>query len=93
VATPSWSRRWCPATGSGIGTSRRSRVYVEYGGSVGPDETKQFRPGVGDRVDLVGPVRLAPRNPARTLKLGPADTKLVRRHGAFINADRVKRAA
>jgi hypothetical protein len=76
-----------------IGTSRRSRVYVEYGGRVGPDETRQFRPRVGARVHLVGPVRAAPRNPARTLKLGPADAKLVRRQGAFINADRVKRAA
>jgi hypothetical protein len=73
-----------------VGSSQKDRVYVEWGGDVGTDES-DFRPKVGEHVRLTGPVRPAPANPARTLKLQPQDAELVRSQGAFVNAERVSR--
>ena len=70
-----------------VGTSQQDRVYVEYGGDVGADENRGLEPAVGDRVNLTGPVRPAPENPARTLNLPEADAQQVTEQGAYINAD------
>ena len=72
-----------------VGTSRQDRIYVEYGGEVGKTEAG-FRPDrTGQRVDLDGPVRPAPQNPAETLKLSAADAQQVASQGAYINANKV----
>jgi len=70
-----------------VGSSKQDRVYVEYGGDVGTDENRGFEPKVGDRVDLTGPVRPAPANPAQTLNLPTEDARLVSQQGAYINAE------
>ncbi len=75
-----------------IGTSQADRVYVEYGGDVGENE-QRFLPEVGDIVNLTGPVRPAPQDPAQTLNLGRADAQLVEEQGGYVNADRVERAS
>ena len=69
-----------------VGTSRQERVYVEYGGDVGEDETQGFEAAVGDSVDLTGEIRPAPENPGRTLNLPAADARQVSEQGAYINA-------
>ena len=74
-----------------VGSSAQDRVYVEWGGDVGPDEA-DYRPKVGEKVNVTGPVRPAPRNPERALNLSAADAKLVRTQGAFVNADEVRPA-
>ena len=74
-----------------VGTSQTDRVYVEYGGDVGEDEAR-FRPEVGDVVDLDGPVRPAPEDPAQTLNLEDADAEQVRTQGAYVNAETVEEA-
>ena len=71
-----------------VGTSDQDRNYVEYGGEVGTDEA-DFRPEVGQRVNLTGPVRPAPQDPARTLNLSDKDSETVRSQGGYINADEV----
>jgi hypothetical protein len=71
-----------------VGTSDQDRTYVEYGGDVGTDEA-DFRPEVGQRVNLTGPVRPAPQDPARTLNLSDKDSETVRSQGGYINADEV----
>ncbi len=77
-----------------VGTSQSDRVYVEYGGDVGEtEEGSSFVPAVGDRVDLSGPIRPAPQNPGRTLRLRQADNDLVRRQGAYVNADTAEAAS
>jgi hypothetical protein len=73
------------------GTSPQDRVYVEWSSAVGENEAS-FLPKVGDRVNLRGPVRPAPADPARTLKLSPEDAQLVSSQGAFVNAEEVTRA-
>jgi len=76
-----------------VGTSAADRVYVEYGGAVGADEpAHDYRAVVGDAVDLTGPVRPAPQDPARTLKLGAQDARLVASEGAYVNATTVTKA-
>jgi hypothetical protein len=70
-----------------VGNSRQDRVYVEYGGDVGANESQGFEPAVGDTVNLTGPVRPAPKNPARTLNLSDRDARQVAEQGAYINAD------
>jgi hypothetical protein len=74
-----------------VGSSRQDRVFVEWGGGVGPDEAK-FLPKVGQHVNLEGPVRPAPRNPEKTLNLRPPNAQAVSRQGAYINADTVSPA-
>ena len=74
-----------------VGTSETDRVYVEYGGEVGEDE-RAFAPQVGDKVDLTGPVRPAPEDPGRTLRLEQADSDLVKQQGGFINATTAEKA-
>jgi hypothetical protein len=74
-----------------VGTSSRDdRVYIEYGSDVGQSEAT-FEPKEGDRVNLTGPVRPAPRDPAKELELDNTEAELVKKQGAFINADRVER--
>jgi hypothetical protein len=75
-----------------VGTSATDRVYVEYGGRVGENEANAFTPKVGQSVNLTGPVRPAPANPARTLRLGAQDAALVRSEGGYVNASSVKGA-
>jgi hypothetical protein len=71
-----------------LGSDRQHRVFVEWGGGVGPDEAK-FLPKVGQHVNLSGPVRPAPKSPEKTLNLRPAAAREVTRQGAYINADTV----
>ena len=72
-----------------VGSSKKDRVYVEWGGDVGTDES-DFRPKVGEHVRLTGPVRPAPAKPERTLSLDADDAQLVRSQGGYVNADEVK---
>jgi hypothetical protein len=73
-----------------VGSSMDERVYVEYGGDVGENENQGFEPTPGDRVNLTGPVRPAPEDPAQTLNLPAQDAQMVSEQGAYINADRVE---
>ena len=72
-----------------VGSSATERVYVEWGGDVGENEASRFRPDVGQRVNLTGPVQNAGASELAKLKLSSADADLVRSQGAFVNADRV----
>lgn len=72
-----------------VGSSQKDRVYVEWGGEVGTDESN-FRPKVGEHVRLTGPVRPAPAHAARTLRLDADDARLVSSQGGYVNADDVK---
>ena len=76
-----------------VGTSASDRRFVEWGGDVGDDEADQtFRPKVGDKVNLTGPIKEAPENPAQTLDLSEDDAALVSEQGAYVNADTVEPA-
>jgi hypothetical protein len=75
-----------------VGSSATDRVYVEWGGDVGEDESSRFQPQKGQKVDLTGPVQAAGPTQLRKLKLSPEDAELVRSQGAFVNADRVSAA-
>ena len=70
-----------------VGSSQRNRVYVEYGGDVGVNENQGVEPAVGDNINLTGPLRTAPQNPARTLNLPTQDAQQVTEQGAYINAN------
>ena len=70
-----------------VGSSAEDRVYVEYGGDVGADESQGFAPEVGDTVDLTGELRPAPANPGRTLNLPAPDAAQVSEQGAYVNAE------
>jgi hypothetical protein len=72
-----------------VGSSATDRVYVEWGGDVGENETSRFRPEKGQRVNFTGPLQPAGARQLRKLKLSSADRELVRSQGAFVNADRV----
>ncbi len=48
------------------------------------------RPGRADVVDLTGPVRPAPQDPAQTLNLEAADAQVVEQQGGYVNADEVQ---
>lgn len=74
-----------------VGTSEQDRTYVEWGGEVGSNEA-DFKPEVGQKVDLEGPVRPAPQDPAKTLKLDEADARVVSEQGGYVNADQVRPA-
>jgi hypothetical protein len=74
-----------------VGSGEQDRVYVEWGGDVGADEA-DFQPEVGQRVNLVGPVKAAPQEAARVLNLDTADARLVEEQGAYVNADQVTAA-
>jgi hypothetical protein len=81
-----------PGRGFWIGTSATDRVYVEFGSAAGKAESG-FKPSqVGQRVDLEGPVRAAPSDPAGVLKLKASDAAQVKAEGAYINANRVSSA-
>ena len=71
-----------------VGSSQQDRVYVEWGGDVGANEA-DYVPKVEEKVNLTGPVRAAPQDPAQTLNLSPDDAQLVRSQGAYVNADEV----
>jgi len=74
-----------------VGSSTKDRVYVEWGGDVGADEAT-FQPEVGQRVDLSRPVKAAPEKAARVLNLDKTDAQLVKRQGAYVNAEDVTAA-
>ena len=77
-----------------VGTSAQDRRFVEWGGDVGDDEADQtFRPKVGDKVNLTGPVKEAPEDPAQTLDLPEDEAALVSEQGAYVNADSVEPAS
>jgi hypothetical protein len=77
-----------------VGTSAQDRRFIEWGGDVGEDEADQiFRPKVGDKVNLSGPVKEAPENPAQTLDLPEDEAALVSEQGAYVNADSVEPAS
>ena len=71
-----------------VGSSTKDRVYVEWGGDVGVNES-DYQPNVGDKVNLTGPVHAAPQDPEQTLNLSADDAQLVRSQGAYVNADDV----
>lgn len=75
-----------------VGTSQTDRVYVEFGGQVGQNENGFHPTRTGVKVNLTGPVRDAPKDPAKNLKLSSADAQLVQAEGIYINADRVEPA-
>jgi hypothetical protein len=75
-----------------VGTSQKQRVYIEYGAAAGKTEAGYHPSKVGERVDLDGPVRPAPADPAKTLKLTGPDAALVKTEGAYINANKVSPA-
>ena len=75
-----------------VGSSTKDRVYVEWGGDVGENETSQFQPQEGDKVNLTGPLQAAGPEQLQKLKLSAADAQLVRSQGAFVNAGRVSEA-
>jgi hypothetical protein len=75
-----------------VGSSMKDRVYVEWGGDVGENETSQFQPQKGDKVNLTGPLQAAGPEQLAKLKLSEAEAQLVRSQGAFVNADRVSQA-
>jgi hypothetical protein len=76
-----------------VGTSEEDSVYVEYGARAGEREPgAEFRPEVGQRVDVTGEVRPAPDEPGRTLGVAGADEQRIARQGAFVNADSVTAA-
>ncbi|MDA0180569.1 hypothetical protein OJ997_09720 [Solirubrobacter phytolaccae] len=77
-------------TGFWVGSSDADRVFVEYGSTVGTDESQPYKPKVGDVVALSGEVRPAPADPAQTLKLGAPDAEQVKAQGAYINAQDVQ---
>lgn len=77
-------------TGFWVGDSDNDRTFIEYGSSVGSDESQPYKPKVGDVVDLQGEVRPAPEDPAQTLKLSAADAERLTGQGAYINADEVQ---
>lgn len=77
-----------PRRGFWVGTSEARRIYVEYGGRVGSNEARNGLPSVGDRVDLIGPVRRAPKDPSRTLRVGPETGALIAAQGGYVNASR-----
>ena len=64
-------------------------TYVEFGGGVGEDEPRRGLPSVGDEVDLKGPVRPAPDDPASTLRLTDEVAAVVERQGLYVNADSI----
>lgn len=79
-----------------VGTDESDQQFVEFGTTVGASEddaTDQDSPDelpkVDDIVDLKGPVRPAPEDPEKTLKLSSADAQAVTDRGAYINADTV----
>lgn len=72
-----------------VGKSDTDRQFVEFGGEVGGDEVDEELPAVGDVVSIEGPVKEAPADPAKTLKLDEADAQLVTERGAYVNADSV----
>lgn len=81
-----------PGEGFWIGTSSKDRVYVEYGGAAGKTESG-FKPTkAGQKVNLDGPVRPAPPNPVKTLKLSQQDAAKVTAEGGYINANKVSPA-
>ena len=77
--------------GSGffVGTDESDRQFVEFGGRVGGTEANSEKPAVGDTVRLSGPVRPAPEDPAKTLKLSADAAQAVTERGAYINANTV----
>jgi len=77
-----------------VGTSAQDRRFVEWGGDVGENETGEiFRPQVGDKVNIQGPIKEAPQDPAQTLDLPEDEAALVSEQGAYVNADSVERAS
>jgi len=76
-----------------VGPSAEERVYVEYGAKAGgTEEGAEFKPEVGQKVNLTGEIRPAPAEPGRVLKIEGADEDLVKSQGAYINADTVEAA-
>lgn len=79
-----------------VGTTQSDQQFVEFGTKVGSDEddatdtdSPDELPRAGDVVDVKGPVRPAPEDPAKTLKLSATDAQAVTDRGAYINADTV----
>jgi hypothetical protein len=76
-----------------VGGSARDRVYVEFGGQAGKAESRSaYVPKAGQKVNLTGPVRAAPKDPEEVLKLKGPDAALVRKQNAYVNADTVEPA-
>ena len=80
-----------PNEGFFVGTSKQDSVYIEYGGAAGKTEGGYKPKQVGEKVNLDGPVRPAPADPADTLRLPEAEAAKVKQQGAYINANAVQR--
>jgi hypothetical protein len=74
-----------------VGTSKQDRLYVEFGGKTGENESGGL-PAKGDKVNLQGEVRPKPEDPAGALHLSAADAQVVEREQGFINATDVSPA-
>ncbi|MDP8908620.1 MAG: hypothetical protein M3N47_05785, partial [Chloroflexota bacterium] len=72
-----------------VGRSQTDRVYVKCRREIGDNEST-FDPTVAAKVNLTGRVRPAPDDPRTALRLNPPDSDLVRRQGAYIDADTVQ---
>ena len=86
-------RRIVGGDGFWVGTGAADQIYVEYGGGAGKTEGGFHPDRVGQRVDLDGPVRAAPADPAKTLNLSTRDAAQVKSEGGYINANRVAPAS
>lgn len=80
-----------PNEGFFVGTSKKDSVYIEYGGAAGKSEGGYKPKQVGEKVNLDGPVRPAPEDPTKVLRLPAAEAAKVKQHGAYINANAVQR--
>ena len=75
-----------------VGPSVQDRLYIEYGGGAGKTEGGFHPDRAGQEVNLDGPVRTAPSDPADTLNLPSQDASMVKQQGAYINANSVQPA-
>jgi hypothetical protein len=91
VGTGMVVRSIVPGQGFWVGGSRVNRVYVQWGAADAKTESG-YRPGPSQKVDLAGPVRPAPADTRKTLKLSQEDAAKVTAEGAYINADKVSPA-
>jgi hypothetical protein len=70
-----------------IGESLQQRAFVAYRAPAGDSA-----PLAGERVDLDGTLRPAPRQPGRSFLIPVADERVIQRQGAYIRADHVSRS-
>jgi hypothetical protein len=70
-----------------IGDSPQQRAFVAYSAPAGDKA-----PLAGERVNVDGTLRPAPRQPGRSFLISVADERVIQRQGAYIRADHVSRS-